>query len=83
MNEILAKFMNVTVAQDDDSNECLYVNGKRWKYVGEVTVYACDIAGVASGKLISFDLVSVDRKDGEEWPESIADLRLMKNGGGK
>lgn len=61
-----------------DGGECLYIDGKRWKWPGEPTVYACDIAEAAGDALIRFEHLSVDQPEGE-WPLELKDLLGERN----
>ena len=61
-----------------DGGECLYIDGKRWKWPDELTVYACDIAEAAGDALIRFELLLIDQFEGE-WPLELKDIRAEDN----
>lgn len=68
------RYKQITVAIDDDANECLYVDGKAWDAKGEITVYAADIGAVAGSDPIRFQHVHVDKNPADDWPDDFADL---------
>lgn len=80
--------IKMTLLRDDGGNECLYVEGERWKCDGEPTVYVCDLIELAGGRPIALDQFTVDRPgdaverpvdDGgnfvvwRRWPEKLED----------
>ena len=65
------KIKRITILIDDESNECLYADGKAWESTGEVTVYACDIAEAAGGDAIYFEHKSIDHC-WDRWPSNLA-----------
>lgn len=68
-------YKKLTVAIDDNANECLYIDGKAWKSKGEVTVYATDIAEFGGSEQFLFEHVHVDKAPADDWPDDFADLQ--------
>jgi hypothetical protein len=66
----------LTVVIDDDSNECLYIDGKAWESTGETTVFSCDIAIAAGDEPVRVVHKSIDFRH-EEWPETL-EAALLK-----
>jgi hypothetical protein len=60
----------LTVVIDEDSDECLYIDGKAWKEKGETTVYACDVAKAAGEEPFLFRHVAIDGYH-LEWPDTL------------
>ena len=68
----------LTVVQDELSgDECLYIDGKVWRAVGETTVHASDIDEAADGCAIMFSLITIDAP--EVWPDTLAQLKDQRN----
>ena len=77
--------IKMTVAFDEDSNECLFVEGRRWSEKYEGTVYSVDLHTAANGRPIQLDRVLVDRpthhseKDGcgvyDDWPDTLDEAK--------
>lgn len=63
---------DITVVNDLDNNECLYVRGRAWDEKGESTVYASDLVHAAAGRLIDLKLLTIEHVH-EEWPDSLVD----------
>lgn len=74
----------IVVLIDQDSNECMYIDGKRWSDREETTVYCTDLARVTSGSssTVTFEhraverptFVDPDRDDKEffeSWPDTL------------
>ncbi|TPV94834.1 MAG: hypothetical protein B7733_12930 [Myxococcales bacterium FL481] len=72
----MAKNIDVLI-DDGTSNECLYTNGQRWEHVGEVTVYACDIAEACGDEpsIVRHHRVFMG---GAEWPEELNESVLAE-----
>jgi hypothetical protein len=60
----------LTVVIDEDSDECLYIDGKAWDSAGERTVYACDVAKAAGEEPFLFRHVLIDGHH-LEWPDTL------------
>ena len=60
----------VTIVIDEDSFECLYINGVIWPSKGEWSVYAVDIAKAAGDEPVLIRHVPIDFAH-EEWPDSL------------
>ena len=63
---------DITVVNDLDNNECLYENGKRWRSIGETTVYSSDLVQIANGRLIDLKQVTIEFVH-DKWPDSLVD----------
>lgn len=66
--------IEMTVFIDEDSNECLYVEGKRWEGAGETTIYIADIVAHAKDRPILLKHVDVPGDWYSEWPETLAEV---------
>jgi len=65
--------VDITVVNDLDNNECLYVRGGAWQpSKGETTVYACDLVDAAKGRLIDLKQVTIEFVH-DEWPDLLSD----------
>lgn len=60
----------LTVVIDEDSNECLYIDGNSWESKGEKTVHSCDVAEAAGDQPILFRHVSIDFYH-HDWPDTL------------
>lgn len=60
----------LTIVIDENSCECLYIDGKSWPSKGEMTVYACDIASAAGGEPVLISHESIDFYH-EQWPDTL------------
>ena len=69
---------DITVVNDLDNNECLYENGKKWRSIGETTVYASDLVQIATGRLIDLKQVTIEFVHDDEWPDLLSDALLTK-----
>lgn len=63
----------LTVLIDCDSNECLYIDGQRWEYSGESTIYATELAAAAGEALVRLTHCEIDFHHLCGWPETLAD----------
>lgn len=68
--------MKLTVLIDEDSNECLYVEGKAWAGRGEMTVYVCDLVAEAGEWPILLRHIKVTGSRYGQWPENLEDARI-------
>lgn len=66
---------SLVVVIDENSDECLYVDGKAWRSRVESTVYACDIFEYAEGVPITFEHRHVESV--EHWPDSLDELTAI------
>lgn len=60
----------LTIVIDENSYECLYIDGKAWASTGEVTVYACDIAAAAGDEPVLIVHQPIDFYH-EQWPDTL------------
>lgn len=67
-------YKQITVASNEDANECLYIDGKAWKSTGEITVYACDIAEAAGDQPVLIEHRNVLWPNDQDWPDDLAVL---------
>lgn len=66
------KIKKLTVLIDEESNECLYIDGIAWESTGEVTVYCCDIAEHAGDAAIIFKHEHIGHCH-DRWPRTLAE----------
>ncbi len=67
--------VEITVAINQDSHECLYNDGVAWESTGEITVYVTDLVSASDGKPILLTHLNVEIDlNKEDWPESLEDL---------
>lgn len=74
------KPVDITVAINQDSHECLYKNGVVWPWRGEITVYVTDLVEAGEGKpiLLTHIDVEIDLSGNNDWPESLEDLKAFE-----
>lgn len=60
----------LTIVIDEDSYECLYIDGKAWGSKGEMTVYACEIAEAAGDEPVLIRHVPIEWEH-KEWPDTL------------
>ena len=72
------RIKNLTVVQDELSgDECLYIDGKVWRAVGETTVHASDIDEAADGCAIMLSVITMDAP--EVWPDTLTQLKEQQD----
>lgn len=76
VNEVTNETKKLTVLIDENSDECLYVDGIAWSATGERTVYVCDLVEMSLGMPIELKQVSVVRGE-KRWPERLDDGLLL------
>lgn len=60
----------LTIVSDEDSRECLYIDGVAWKAKGETTVYAVDICQAAGDQPVRLVFESIDFYH-HDWPDTL------------
>lgn len=66
--------VEITVVIDqDDSVECMYVEGKAWDGRGEQTIYVTDLFAAAKGRPILLTHKLVDWTG--PWPDTLEEIR--------
>jgi hypothetical protein len=61
----------LTVVQDVNSIECLYVDGLAWDAKGETTVYFIDLVDVAGNEPVTLELVKLEYARTNNWPDTL------------
>ena len=64
--------INLTVVIDEDSDECLYIEGKSWRGTGESTVYVTDLTEAAGNRPIMLRHVHIEHTF-TRWPDKLED----------
>lgn len=60
--------LKITIVQDPDTNECMYVSDGK----GKQHITAIDIADAAKGRPFTLEVKSIDWYH-EQWPETLSD----------
>ncbi len=68
--------INMTVFIDENSNECLYVEGKAWDGRGERTVYVTDLDAYAKQRPILLQHIPIEGDWAERWPDDMDEVRI-------
>lgn len=66
-------FRTLTIVQDCDANECLYVGQSRYDRWRNDTIYACDIAEAAEDQPVVIHEIQI-KEVLDEWPETLEEL---------
>lgn len=62
----------ITLVNDENANECLYIDGKVWPYKGESTIFASELIYQTEGKPCVLEEVNLEHSV-DEWPDKLED----------